>query len=149
LLDMSAVFIELQAPIPAAEFETQLARRVATEDDCDVYVGTEADYVPSDLDAAINDGTIITAGEVITVGSDGGSLGELQQVLIGNAGFVLYSGEVQASQETASGLIVDIPEGDFPAFSAIAAPEVAPFALTTDIPPANTFGTEVAIERRW
>lgn len=147
LLDMSAIFIELQEPISVSGFETQLARRSMSEDNCEVYVGTEDDYVPSDLDEALDSGTIITAGEVITVGSAAGSLGELQPgAVFGNTDFVIYTGEVQASQETANGLIVDIPEGEFPAFSAIAVPDVIQFELTTEIPPANNFGTEVAID---
>lgn len=51
---------------------------------------------------------------------------------------------MQASQETASGLIVDIPEGDFPAFGAIAVPDVAPFTLPTEIAPV--IGAQVAID---
>ncbi len=70
----------------------------------------------------------ISAGEVITFTSPAGTYIELNRTTFGD--IVGYSTDTELPRPAPSGLLVDIPGDDYPAFSNVSIPDVAALQLT-------------------
>ncbi len=80
------------------------------------------------------------AGEVITVSSPAGTFATLE--LISAFGFTFYDTETEITAPLPSGLTVDIPGGQFPAFANVSIPDVSPLTgASPGINQAITAGT--------
>lgn len=88
------------------------------------------------------DFTSLTAGDVITITSPAGTYASLtQQTAFGNA---VYLSETDLQSPPPSGLVADIPGGQFPAFANVAIPDVVAIggvspALNTAVDGSTTF----------
>ena len=91
----------------------------------------EVSFDSDDAESPFESSNSIDAGETITFSSPAGTYAELQpQSFAGQMG---YRGPDNLSTPVPSGLILDIPGGEFPAFSAVPFPDVEPFVLTSDL----------------
>jgi len=144
-LEMQAVFQEYPEPFAASLFEGGLNAATVSDDTCRTFVGQVEDFVPDELEAAADDATFISVGEVITLSGPSGSIGELQRASIGSS-FIIYNGEVQTTEITSSGLTLDLPGDEFPAFSSVSVPDVTPFSLTSELTTVGPFDTGVSID---
>ncbi len=90
--------------------------------------------VPDDLEIPdisdqIGELTLLSAGDVITISSPAGSYTELSKQVF--QGFIFYQSEDGLTGPLPSGLVVDIPGDDFPAFASVQVPDVEPVSLTS------------------
>jgi hypothetical protein len=146
-LQVSGGFLELVEPVTVASIQAELAARTTSADECDVFVGADEDYVPSTLESAAMSASLISAGEVLTISGPSGTLGEVsRQLLSADPDAYVYAGRIQASAATATNLVLDIPGEDFPAFSAVAVPDITPFVLSSVIRPMDAFDFDIPVD---
>ena len=118
---ITASFFALDQNLPLVDIE---AAFTPTADTCQVSTTDFGDFTIPTLDGAPVDVTSLSAGEVLTVSSPAGTYVELQRDE--GFGFIFYDVDTDLPTPIPTELTVDIPGDEFPAFSNVAIPNVAP-----------------------
>ena len=119
--DITASFFALDQNLPLVDIE---AAFTPSSDTCQVSTTDFGDFTIPTLDGAPVDVMSLSAGEVLTVSSPAGTYVELQRDE--GFGFIFYGVDTELPTPIPSELTVDIPGDEFPAFSNVAIPDVAP-----------------------
>ena len=128
-VEPSAGFGRFNANFAAANLTTAF---VPSQDVCEVS-RTELFDFPTEIDFDFEvDFDLISAGDAITFTGPAGTYAELTRETFGQ--FTGYSIENPLTGPAPSGLVVDIPGDEFPAFSNIAIPDVTALQVTAPAP---------------
>jgi len=136
--ELSGIFVSSDQPIDAAAMQSAL---YPSADSCEVETSEETDFV-FELPGIDTTFTTINAGEVITVTSPAGTYSSMEPLNF--FGIVTYANDDTVPGTLPSGLTLDIPGDQFPAFSnvefppALALTGVTP-ELRTPVTPTTTY----------
>ncbi len=130
-IDIDGFFFEPHNPSVISTFLEELVQ----EEACELSFVIDEDILEGEFSSPVN------AGEVLTLSSPAGTYAEIQRVTIGEA--QIYLGPENLPAPVPSGLVLDIPGAEFPAFTNVSIPDVEPFVLTSEL--VGPFGNQIPV----